>query len=91
MFRISFVILALGSALALNGCSKCSNNADTTPATTETAPAATPAAMEGASPAPGTEASPAAASAAVPADGAAASAAVPAAPITDSTPGPEAH
>lgn len=37
MFRISFVILAMASALALNGCSQCTNTQDTAP-TTETAP-----------------------------------------------------
>ena len=88
MFRISFVILALGSALALNGCSKCSNNADTTPGTTEVAPVATPAVIEAASPAPGAEG---AAAAAVPGDGSASASAGAAAPVTDSTPAPEAH
>ena len=46
MFRVSFVFLALASALTLNGCSQCSNpGAETgTPAATEMAPTATPAA-----------------------------------------------
>jgi PBP1b-binding outer membrane lipoprotein LpoB len=64
MFRVSFVILALASALALNGCSQCSQQGtETAPGTEATAtpadaaaapadamaPAATPA--EGAAPA----------------------------------------
>lgn len=68
MFRISFVLLALASALALNGCSQCSQQQAEEAAPTEAAtpveavpadPAAAP--MEGA-PADG---------AAAPADGAA--------------------
>lgn len=44
MFRISFVILAMASALALNGCSQCTNTEDAAP----TAPAEEAAPMEGA-------------------------------------------
>ncbi|HVK60979.1 MAG TPA: hypothetical protein VM432_05490 [Bdellovibrionales bacterium] len=63
MFRISFVFLAMVSALALNGCSQCSQQ------TAEEAPAAAP--MEAAPEA--TPADPAAAPAeAAPVDGAAA-------------------
>lgn len=44
MFRVSFVFLALASALALNGCSQCSQNGtETAPATTTTEATATPA------------------------------------------------
>lgn len=45
MFRGSIVVLALASALALNGCSKCSNTEDMAPeapAVEEAVPEATP-------------------------------------------------
>lgn len=54
MFRISFVLLAMVSALALNGCSQCSQQqAEEAPAAMEAAPEAAPvdpaaAPMEGA-------------------------------------------
>lgn len=58
MFRVSFVVLALASALALNGCSQCSNpSTETAPAApVETAPGAAdapvaPAPVEGTAPA----------------------------------------
>lgn len=59
MFRFSFVVLAFASALALNGCSQCSNpSTETAPAApTEAAPApgaeapVAPAPVEGAAPA----------------------------------------
>lgn len=65
MFRISFAFLVVASALALNGCSQCSQEPKTeAPATTEAAPA------DAMAPAP--EAAPADAAAPAPAEGAAA-------------------
>lgn len=59
MFRISFIILAMSSALALNGCSQCSNNsAEQTPAETA-APAEETAATPEAAPAVDAAATPA--------------------------------
>ena len=57
MFRFSLIILALASALALNGCSQCSNQkaeapAVVTPPPPVEAPAATPPPADGAAAAP---------------------------------------
>ena len=79
MFRISTVLLAMVSALALNGCSQCSQQQ------AEEAPAAAP--MEAATPMEAAPVDPAAApmeGAAAPVDGAAAP--TEAAPAADATP-----
>jgi hypothetical protein len=64
MFRVSFLVMVLASLVALNGCSKCSNNQVETSAEEMAAP------VEGgeAPPAPPAEATPADAGAASPAE-----------------------
>lgn len=67
MFRASFVVIALASALALNGCSQCSKTetvetpvavpVEATPVEAAAVPAASPAPVDGNAPAaPGAEA-----------------------------------
>jgi hypothetical protein len=67
MFRFSLIILALASALALNGCSQCSNPKAEAPAVT--APPAPPAAEASPAMAPPADPNAAAAPGAPPVDG----------------------
>lgn len=88
--RISFVILAIASAMALNGCSQCSQNKEeqAPPAAATAEATAAPAASPADAMAPAPAASPAdpnAAAPAAPADGAAAPAAGAAAPAAGGT------
>lgn len=80
MFRVSFVVLAMASALALNGCSQCSQQGTETAPETAASPAETAPADAAATPADpaAAPADPAAPAEAAPADGAAAPAASPA-------------